>query len=170
MGIVHSAQAPGRLLAIYLKRAKRGPMDPCAAATLVAGRGLVGNANQGGRRQVVLLAAEGWDAATAELGQALHPAVRRGNLLLSGIDLENTRGRVLRIGPVRLRIWTECNPCYQMDQACPGLKAALRPHWRAGACAEVLEGGEIRVGDAAEWEEAAQPAQGMLPLAPRRDS
>ena len=93
---------------------------------------------------MVLLAEEGWAAATAELGVDLDPSARRGNLLLSGIALEKTRGRVLRIGPVRLRIWTECNPCYQMDQACDGLKLALRPHWRAGACAEVLAGGTIR--------------------------
>jgi MOSC domain-containing protein YiiM len=136
-------------------------MDPRESAVLIPGKGLAGNANQGGRRQVVLLAEEGWNEAVAELGFALDPATRRGNLLLSGIDLEKTRGRVLRIGPARLRIWTECTPCYQMDQARQGLKDALRPHWRAGACAEVLEGGEIRAGDEAAWEE---DAQGTLPL------
>jgi MOSC domain-containing protein YiiM len=155
--------APGRLRAIYLKRFKGGPMDPRDSATLVAGRGIAGNANQGGRRQVVLLAEEGWAQATAELGVPLDPSTRRGNLLLSGIALEKTRGRILRIGPVRLRIWTECTPCYQMDQACEGLKLALRPHWRAGACAEVLAGGSIQVGDEALWE---PDAQGELPLGP----
>jgi MOSC domain-containing protein YiiM len=152
---------PAHLRAIYLKRFKKGPMDSREAATLVAGRGLAGNANQGGRRQVVLLADEGWRDAMAELGVDLDPAARRGNLLLSGVDLENTRGRTLRIGPVLLRIWTECTPCYQMDQAHPGLQAALRPHWRAGAAAQVIAGGEIRVGDEAVWEESAQQA---LPL------
>jgi MOSC domain-containing protein YiiM len=139
-------------------------MDPHETATLVAGKGLAGNANQGGRRQVVLLTREGWAEATAELAVDLDPATRRGNLLLSGVDLEKTRGRTLRIGPVRLRIWTECTPCYQMDQAHSGLKEALRPHWRAGACAEVIAGGEIRVGDEAVWEEEAQQA---LPLGDR---
>jgi MOSC domain-containing protein YiiM len=152
---------PGRLRAIYVKRSKGGPMDRHETATLVAGRGIAGNANQGGRRQVVLLAAESWAEATAELGVNLDPATRRGNLLLSGVDLEKTRGRILRLGPARLRIWTECTPCYQMDQAHSGLKLALRPHWRAGACAEVLEGGEIRAGDEAAWEE---DPQGTLPL------
>jgi MOSC domain-containing protein YiiM len=156
-----SPPATGTLRAIYRKRCKGGPMDPRESAALVAGRGIEGNANQGGRRQVVLLAEEDWARATAELGVALDPSTRRGNLLLSGIALEKTRGRILRIGPVRLRIWTECPPCYQMDQACPGLKLALRPHWRAGACAEVLEGGTIQVGDAAAWE---PDAQGELPL------
>ena len=143
----------GRLRAIYLKRFKKGPKDPQETATLVAGKGLAGNANQGGRRQVVLLTEEGWSDATAELGMPLDPATRRGNLLLSGIDLEKTRGRTLRIGAARLRIWSECTPCNQMDEACPGLREFLRPHWRAGACAEVLAGGEIGVGDEVEWEE-----------------
>jgi MOSC domain-containing protein YiiM len=151
----------GRLRAIYLKRFKKGPMDPRGTATLVAGRGLAGNANQGGRRQVVLLAEEGWSDASAELGLPLDPSVRRGNLLLSGVDLEKTRGRTLRIGPARLRIFMECTPCHQMDQAAPGLQEFLRPRWRGGACAEVIEGGEIRVGDEVEWE---AEAQGMLPL------
>jgi MOSC domain-containing protein YiiM len=134
-------------------------MDPHETATLVAGRGLAGNANQGGRRQVVLLSEEAWNDATAELGTPLDPSTRRANLLLSGIDLEKTRGRILRIGAARLRIFMECTPCYQMEQACPGLQEFLKPHWRGGACAEVLDGGEIRVGDEVAWEEEA-PAVG----------
>lgn len=146
----------GRLGAIWLKRFKGGPMDPRDAATLVPGKGLAGNANQGGRRQVTLISEAGWAAATADLGRPLPPATRRANLLISGLDLEATRGRILRIGATRLRIWSECTPCYQMDQASPGLQKALRPHWRAGACAEVVEGGEIRIGDEAVWEEERQ--------------
>jgi MOSC domain-containing protein YiiM len=142
----------GRLRAIYLKRFKKGPMDPRGTATLIAGRGLEGNANQGGRRQVILLSEEAWNDATAELGMPLDPSTRRGNLLLSGVDLEKTRGRTLRIGATRLRIFMECTPCYQMEQACPGLQEFLKPHWRGGACAEVLDGGEIRIDDEVEWE------------------
>jgi MOSC domain-containing protein YiiM len=128
-------------------------MDSRQTATLVAGRGLAGNANRGGRRQVILLDEEAWTDAVAGLGVDLDPSARRANLLLSGVRLENTRGRILRLGPARLRSWFECTPCYQMDQAHDGLQEALRPHWRGGACAEVVQGGEIRVGDEAEWEE-----------------
>jgi MOSC domain-containing protein YiiM len=146
----------GQLRAIWVKRFKKGPMDPRDAAILVAGQGLLGNANKGGRRQVILLEEEAWADALAEipnLGVHLDPSTRRANLLVSGFPLEGTRGRILRIGPTRLRIWSECTPCYQMDEACAGLQAALRPHWRAGACAEVIEGGEIRVGDEILWED-----------------
>ncbi|HEX3130260.1 MAG TPA: MOSC domain-containing protein [Thermoanaerobaculia bacterium] len=142
----------GSLRTIWLKRSKRGPMDPKETATLVAGKGLAGNANQGGRRQVVLVPAEGWADALAELGAHVDPSARRGNLLVSGIDFEGTRGRVLKVGSCRLQIWTECAPCERMDEAHPGLRKALRPHWRAGACAMILDGGEVRVGDPVSWE------------------
>jgi MOSC domain-containing protein YiiM len=146
----------GAVRAIWLKRFKRGPMDSSESATLRAVKGLVGNANQGGRRQVILLEEESWNQALTDLGDQLDPAVRRANLLVAGIQLEGTRGRILRIGASRLRIFTECTPCERMDEARPGLRVALRPHWRGGACAEVLEGGEIRVGDEVAWEEERQ--------------
>ena len=56
----------GELTAIFLKRARRGPMDPVSAVRCAAGAGLAGNADQGGKRQVTLIAAERWRAAEAE--------------------------------------------------------------------------------------------------------
>lgn len=150
-------KSDGRLSAIWLKRFKRGPMDPHETATLVPGRGLSGNANQGGRRQVTLISEEGWADAMAALGDQVEPTARRANLMVAGVELEATRGRVLRVGSCRLRIWSECVPCKQMDEARPGLRSALRPRWRAGACAEVIEGGEIRLGDPVAWEEPPVP-------------
>ena len=163
----------GRLRAIWIKRFKRGPMDSRQAALLVAGRGLEGNANQRGRRQVTLLDEEGWAEALAELGDAgadLPPSARRANLFVSGVCLAQSRGRVLRIGSCRLRIWSECPPCERMDEVLPGLQRALRPGWRGGVCAQVLEGGAIAIGDPVAWEEEdALPvsAQMELPLQAR---
>ena len=142
----------GTVERIWIKRGKRGPMDSVQAAMLDAGRGLRGNANRGGRRQVTIIARERWGAITEGLGVDLDPVTRRANVLVSGIDLENSRGRVLRLGAVRLRINGETRPCEQMEEAYAGLQAAMRPHWGGGAFAEVLDDGEIRVGDEAAWD------------------
>ncbi len=141
----------GELAAIWIKRAKRGKMDPADTATLVAGRGLVGNADQGRRRQVTLIEEEVWRSLMDRLGAAADPSSRRANLMLRGIRLPETRGRVLRIGGCRIRIGGHLTPCYLMDEVLPGLQAAMRPDWGGGAFAEVLDDGEIRVGDSVEW-------------------
>jgi MOSC domain-containing protein YiiM len=145
----------GRLDAIWIKRAHGGPMDPVERATLRAGRGLVGNADQGGRRQVTLIDRGAWDAITGELADDVDPASRRANLLVSGVSLAGSRGRVLRIGGCRLRINGETRPCHHMDDARNGLRRALASPWRGGAFAEVLDEGEIEVGAFVEWVDEA---------------
>lgn len=141
----------GVVVKIWLKRAKGGPMDSVPRAEAVAGGGLVKNANQGGKRQVTLIDEARWAEAVEELGVAVDPSARRANVMLRGIDLEQTRGRSLRVGSCVIRIYNETRPCEQMDDAEPGLRAALSPRWRAGAYGEVVEDGEISVGDPAEW-------------------
>lgn len=138
----------GVVEAIWVKRFKKGPMDAVAGAELVAGRGILGNANQAGRRQVTIIAAEAWEAMLAELGASLAPSARRANVLVRGIPLARTRGMFLDIGPCRLEIRGETRPCERMDEALPGLRAAMGSEWRGGVFAEVLRGGRIRVGDA----------------------
>jgi MOSC domain-containing protein YiiM len=145
---------PGRLESIWIKRFRRGPMDRAEEARLVAGRGIVGNANQGGKRQVTIIAREAWTAVEQELAERLPPETRRANLLVAGIDLARSRGRVLRIGSCRVRIYGETRPCWQMEEAHAGLQSALRPDWRAGVFGEVLDDGRIAVGDRVEWVEA----------------
>ena len=140
------------LTAIFIKRAHGGRMDAQLAAALEAARGLVGNADRGGRRQVTLISDARWRELMAEVGATLGPEARRANLVISSIDLENTRGRVLRVGSCRLRILGETRPCEQMEEAAAGLQRAMRAHWGGGAFAEVLQGGPIAVGDAVTWD------------------
>lgn len=143
----------GSLQAIWIKRAKGGPMDPAQSAEMIAGRGLAGNANQGGRRQVTIVEAEVWEAVMRRMGSDLPPGSRRANLLISGVPLIDSRKRVLRIGPCRVRIWGETKPCEQMEALLPHLRLEMYDDWQGGAFGEVLDDGVIQVGDPVSWEE-----------------
>lgn len=144
--------ADARVEAIWIKPARRTPMRAVERATLVAGAGIEGNADQGGRRQVTVIERSAWERATEGLDGPVDPSARRANVLVSGVRLANTAERVLRLGPCRIEIRGETRPCDRMDQAAAGLRAALEPEWRGGAYGIVLEGGELAVGDPVSWE------------------
>ena len=127
-------------------------MDPAGEATLVARRGIAGNADQGGKRQVTVIDLERWNELMDRLGAALPTSARRANLVIDSLDLFDSRGRTLRVGGTRLHILGETRPCERMDEALPGLRAAMERGWGGGAFAEVIEGGEIAVGDAVAWD------------------
>ncbi len=149
----------GRVDAIWLKRAKLAPMDAVDRAELVRDRGIVGNANQGGRRQVTIIEREAWQRMMGALGADLDPAARRANVLISGIGLKESRGRVLVLGACRIAIMGETRPCERMDDALLGLRDAMRPEWNGGVFGVVVQGGEIRIGDTAALEDVP-PAEG----------
>jgi len=140
----------GRLDAIFIKRAHTGPMDPADIAT-IDDRGLVGNANRGGFRPITIMSTERWTELMQEVGASLGPELRRANLVVSGIDLENSRGKTLRIGRCTLRIGGETRPCELMEEAAAGLQQAMGSRWGGGAYATVIESGNIAVGDDVEW-------------------
>ena len=144
---------PGRVERLWVKRAHRGVMDSRPTIELVAGSGVSGSADRRGRRQVTLLEREVWDALMRELGSNAGPETRRANVLVSGIDLRKSRGRVLRLGQTRVRVAGEVKPCERMEEAVPGLRALMFPDWRGGAFAEIIEDGPVAVGDTVAWED-----------------
>ena len=119
-------------------------------ARVIAGKGIVGNANQGGKRQVTILSAKHWQQVTASLDEAPDPRERRANLLVSDVDFKDSHGKILKIGSVRVRIYGETRPCERMEMAAPGLKAAMQVPFGGGVFGEILDDGEIAVGDPVE--------------------
>jgi len=100
------------------------------------------------KRQVTLMAAEGWRDALRELDAAIPWEQRRVNLLVEGLALEQSEGARIRFGSgLVLEVTGECDPCSRMEEIAPGLKAVLLPHWRGGVTTIVIESGPIRVGD-----------------------
>jgi MOSC domain-containing protein YiiM len=145
------AAPPAEVVAIWLKLRRGMPMKAVDRADLIAGRGLVGNVEQGGRRQITIIDEAAWRAAAREFGVDVDPVERRANLMLRAIDLRNSRGRLLRVGKCIIRVLTETTPCLKLERARPGLRAALKSGWRGGVTGQIIAGGTIRIGDTAEW-------------------
>jgi MOSC domain-containing protein YiiM len=141
----------GRVEAIWTKRAHYGPMDARLTAHAIPGKGLAGCANNSRTRQVTIIEREMWDQLMDETGGDAPPSARRANLMVSGLPLANSRNRLLRIGTALLRIGGETKPCENMEKAVPGLQAAMYGNWAGGAYAQVIEEGDITVGDVVEW-------------------
>jgi MOSC domain-containing protein YiiM len=144
----------GRIAGIARHDRPLGPMEVLDTAELIEGQGIAGDfrgtrkAGSTGQNGMVLIEAADWAAAVAECGAAVPWYERRANLLVEDLDVPQQMGAKLRIGhEVLVEITQECAPCDRMEGLHPGLRAALKPDWRAGARARVLRGGEVAIGD-----------------------
>lgn len=166
------APRPGRLLAVWVRPQRRGPVRSQEDAWLIPGRGLDGDhaaapgRRAGGARQLSLIQAEHLDAVAAFLGlDRLDGARLRRNLLVGGLNLLGARSP-FPDRPLRLRLGADavlevsgpCDPCSRMEaELGPGGYQALRGH--GGVTARVLQGGRLRVGDPV-WVEAGPAGPG----------
>ncbi len=140
-----------QLLGIAIREKKRAEMQLLQSAEVSLERGIANDfRGKPGKRQVTVLTHEGWQTACAEAAVELPWRERRANLLIAGLDLEGRAGAVIKIGSVKLLITRETDPCQRMEEAQPGLTAAMAKQWRGGVCCQVLESGQIAVGDEVE--------------------
>jgi hypothetical protein len=147
------ATAAGTVTAIVLAPAAEAPLRSVERAQAIAGRGLLGDRyadgagtfSPGGGRghDLTLVAAE----VLEDVG--LDPVEARRNVIVRGVDLDALRGRRFRIGAVECRGQRRCEPCAHLERLTrPGVLRALAH--RGGLRADVLRGGDLRVGDPVE--------------------
>ena len=145
----------GRVEAIFLAGERGAPRTEVEAVRAVAGMGLEGDRyfgmrRAGGRkrqyeRQVTLIEAEAVDAVRAT-GAAFAPGDARRNVVTRGVRLNDLVGRTFRVGEALLRGIERCDPCSRLTRLTyRGVERDLRD--RGGLRAEILESGDIRVGD-----------------------
>jgi len=144
----------GQIAGLARKGRRLAPMELIERADITEELGIVGDhrgrrrPGASGRRQVTLIERADWAAATAELGVDLPWHARRCNVLVDGLDLPQVPGTRLLLGREVVLEVTRCtDPCERMEALAPGLFAALDKDWRGGACARVIHGGTVRLGD-----------------------
>ncbi len=134
------------------------------AVTAIPGKGLDGDRHTVGRgtfpsgvsgSALTLIQAE----VCESFDPHLHPGEHRRNLVTRGVDLNALVGREFTVGEVRCRGMRLCEPCTVVDGY--SSRALLRPlvH-RGGLRADILTGGEIRLGDelSSAGDDVTQPA------------
>ena len=168
---------------VAVSRSARHSLSKEAQASiwLLAGLGVEGDAHQGATvkhrsrvrrdpsqpnlRQVHLIHAELLDELAAA-GFSVAPGQVGENVLTRGLELlALSQGSRLRLGREALvEITGLRNPCSQLDGLEPGLMGAVLSRGpegelirRAGVMAIVLEGGEVRPGDAVALEFSPEP-------------
>jgi MOSC domain-containing protein YiiM len=142
---------PGTVTWIGIRPARRAPLVPMTAAVLDPAEGLVGDhyrSRTNSARQVTLIQREDLAAVASYLGLAdLEPERLRRNIVVSGINLLALRGCRFRLGTAVLLTMGECHPCSRTEELLgPGGYNAVRGH--GGLTAQVVIGGEVRLGDA----------------------
>ena len=139
----------GKVIEIAVREESRGPMEVLASAKVSFAQG-IGDDSRGriqNDRQVTIMTKESWDAVCEHFGRKLHWTLRRANILVEGIDLENSAGKTIQIGNFRVQVTKELKPCERMDEQFIGLTEALVPNWRGGVACKLLSEGLVNEGD-----------------------
>ena len=141
----------GNLEKIFIKRGKLAPMDEVHHTKMQAGKGILGNIEQNGLRQITLMEKEKWEELMQYHKVELPFQTRRANLVISGINLKDTRRKILVIGECKIEVFGELKPCERMDKAVMGLQKSMYNNWKGGAFGKALIDGYIQVGNKIYW-------------------
>jgi MOSC domain-containing protein YiiM len=143
----------GRVVGIFLTPEHGELPESVERARALAGKGLEGNryfygdSDAPDGRALTLIAAEALEALEQETNIVLSAAETRRNVLTRGIDVNALVGKRFHVGDVECLGVELCEPCTHLQSMTqPGVINGL-VH-RAGLNADILNDGEIAVGDA----------------------
>jgi len=137
----------GKILSIHLIPEEGGPPERVESIAVVTDHGLKGDhrSRTGKSRQLTMIDRAKLDEVAEVLGHPVPEGASRRQLEVSGLDLNSVIGKTLHIGPVVVRVDSDCPPCDLMETSIgPGARAAMQT--RAGLCCTVIKGGEIHAG------------------------
>jgi MOSC domain-containing protein YiiM len=147
----------GTVAFIYIAGSARKPMQSLDSVRAISGKGLDGDRyfdaqgsffkNEHARpdREITLIEQEALEALERDYSVELGPQESRRNIVTTGVSLNHLVGREFMVGNARLRGIRLCEPCGHLERM-TGRKLKGLVH-RGGLRAQILESGEIKVGD-----------------------
>ncbi len=119
-----------------------------------AGRGLEGDRNFSPPDRwiptgcaITLIEAEVIEAVLDEHGLDLAEGRSRRQVVTRGVRLNDLVGKEFRVGPLRCRATELCEPCLDLQVYLGDPRTIKALVHRAGVRGDILDGGELRVGD-----------------------
>jgi MOSC domain-containing protein YiiM len=131
------------VIALYIAEDNQPGRTRLEAGSLVTDHGFDGDrkARPGSKRQVLIMPLETLEEFGLEAGAF------KENITTRGLDVMSLRrGQQVRVGEAVLEATVPCTPCEFIDSIRPGLRQESKG--QRGMLFRVLEGGQVRVGDA----------------------
>ena len=146
----------GEVVSIHIAPKAEDSMRSTKSVRAIPGKGLEGDryfeatgtysGRPGPAREITLIESEAIAAMARDNELAISPGDARRNVVTRGVPLNHLVGQEFLVGDVRLRGIRLCEPCSHLEGLTRrGVLAGLIH--RGGLRAQILVGGEIRVGD-----------------------
>ncbi|MFC4553022.1 MULTISPECIES: MOSC domain-containing protein [Halorussus] len=140
----------GRVEAIHLAPESGAETEPTDSVEAVAGEGLRGDRKFGGDSfDLTLIEAEAVEAAEAEAGVEMGDGRHRRQITTRDAALNHLVGERFRVGEVVCEGVELCEPCGHLESLTEDGAVSALLH-RGGLCADVVESGDVSVGDELE--------------------
>jgi len=149
----------GTVESIHVAPEAAAPVESRESVEAVAGKGLRGDRYfdaggtfsdaEAGGNELTLVEREAVAAIEREADIELAPGEHRRNLTTRGVALNHLVGERFRVGEAVCRGVRLCEPCSHLESLTEDGVVSALTH-RGGLRADVIESGEVRVGDAVE--------------------